>query len=441
MFHHSNFSVWIKKFSSTEFFFAFILLILFLVPQEVVFVLLGLYFIFQLVTRRKLTISMPGWKIYAYFILAGILIGLINLFRSENQLYGLIRHVYYVSLVGLAWYFGQEYVSQKQFDRKAFFSAFIIASSILAVIADVHNLIAILRMGFGTFLSGSARDLRQDLMGGNTMCVLGLYILIFYPKTDKADYINKYRVLLIILYVFAIFSNFSRTAILEVIILALFSGLKKNGKIIGRVIAAAALILLVFYLIAPSVFSSAFGRILRSIREMDFLTNDWSKQNIILNWRGYEAHCELVRFLNSNIVSQLFGDGFGTSLDVGRKYAHLVTSEDTLPFLHNGYFTQLMIYGLVGVFLLVCWFVVLYRGGTSLSSPWDKHFVHGIIVMAAANTYIIHGLLFSREQALVFLLVGSLFALNPNGKQLSFRLDGKIFGFKKRFRKEKKLAQ
>ena len=406
-----------KGVSLASMIFLVMLLILYNAPQMIVFVSLSLYFIFQILIQKKVVLSMPGWKIYLFFLLAGTIIGLISVGRSVNQSKGLIRHIYYFLLVGLSWYFGYDYVTRKKCGRKTFLSCFVVASSIRALIIIITNAITVSQMGFESILSSTATNLRGDLVGGSIICTLGLYILIFYPQKDRSELINKNWLLLVIFHIIALFFNFSRTAILDVIILVLFSGLRTDGKTIRRIVASAVLIIVAFYIAVPSLLSSVVDRIMRASTEMNFWINNWSEHDVVWNWRGYEAHCEFISFLNSNLLIQLFGNGFGASLSVG-KYAYLVTGEGTLPFLHNGYFTQLMIFGLSGVVFLIYWLISMYRSGTYLIYKKNQYFVHGIVVMVAANAYIDHGFLFSCEQATVFCLVGCIFALNQFDKYL-----------------------
>lgn len=404
--------------TTSEVFFTVFLLILFNAPQTVSLIILVLYFGYEILAQKKVVLSMPGWQIYLLLILEGLILGIFKVGSGDNQLYGLIRHIYYVIVVSLCWYFGYDYVVRRNIVRKDILSCYISVTSIIAVKTIIININTILHMGFGAIINNNVQNVRGDLIGGNTILVIGLYFLIFYQKSDKSNFINNNWLLLITIHVLALFSNFSRTAMLDVVILIIFSGLSVNRKIIRRIVISVLFIIIILNIFAPSLINSAVERILSSSTEVNFWNNNWTENNIVWNWRGYEAHCEFLNFLNSNLFTQIFGSGFGASLDVGN-YAYLVTGEGTLPFLHNGYFTQLMVFGLSGVVLLICWFVKLYQASTNLIYYKDRYLAHGIIVFIALNTYIDHGLLFSYEQAMVFTAMGSLFALKQLDKHLN----------------------
>ncbi len=130
---------------------------------------------------------------------------------------------------------------------------------------------------------------------------------------------------------------------------------KKRAKYIPYVSDAAAG-LASAYRGFPAVFHDYIERLANSLAEISYLHAPWNHAAIVTNWRGYEVYCELQKFRQAGVIEKIFGGGFGAQLDVHGK-AYLVTTEPTLPFLHNGYFTILMIWGICGcaAYFLMFW--------------------------------------------------------------------------------------
>ena len=91
-------------------------------------------------------------------------------------------------------------------------------------------------------------------------------------------------------------------------------------------------------------------------------------------------------------------------------YAYLVSSEDTLSFLHNGYYTQLLIWGVNGVVLLIVWFICFFRQSSKLTIK-EKGFVRGMTVVIAIVTYFIMGPFFNNSLSLFYYFMGVMFTI------------------------------
>ena len=132
--------------------------------------------------------------------------------------------------------------------------------------------------------------------------------------------------------------------------------------------------------------------------------DDWTLYRVSNSWRGYETYCALVRFSNAGLLEQILGGGFGATLDVFG-YAYLVTTEETLPFLHNGYFTQLMVFGVVGVIAMVGWFLSMWNAARAIRIVEDRVFALGLVACIVCLTAIVGGLMFSPSVAQLMLLM------------------------------------
>ncbi len=95
-----------------------------------------------------------------------------------------------------------------------------------------------------------------------------------------------------------------------------------------------------------------WGSIRNSLAEISF--EDGSDRVMMYaNWRGFEAYRAYTTWQDSGFFGQIFGGGFGQSIELGSSILFGQGEVTDLPFAHNGYFTVLVKLGLVGVGLFV----------------------------------------------------------------------------------------
>ena len=124
--------------------------------------------------------------------------------------------------------------------------------------------------------------------------------------------------------------------------------------------ALAGMAMMVMWHIFPDVADTFVYKINRSFTEVASSSENWNDSTVVSNWRGYEVHCAKQEFSKYTSMEKLFGKGFGATVDA-HGYARLVTSENSLPYLHNGYYTTLIKMGIVGGALNIMYWVALYR--------------------------------------------------------------------------------
>ena len=98
------------------------------------------------------------------------------------------------------------------------------------------------------------------------------------------------------------------------------------------------------------------GKLQNSVKEMSF-EDGYSRRDMYANWRGFEAYRAYNTWMDGSTLRKLLGGGFGQNIDLGT----LVLLGDNyevseIPYAHNGYFSVLVKFGVVGlaafVFLL-----------------------------------------------------------------------------------------
>jgi hypothetical protein len=76
-------------------------------------------------------------------------------------------------------------------------------------------------------------------------------------------------------------------------------------------------------------------------------------EDINLNWRGFEAARAAKTYAEFSNTEKLFGEGFGTMVDLGFAMKLMVDYFEFVPVLHNGYMELLVKTGLLGLSLFI----------------------------------------------------------------------------------------
>lgn len=371
--------------------------------------LLLILFYLCVVKKEKILLNFPGYKIYFSFLFMGTIIGLMNVVFNDNNIYNLVKHIYYILLPFLYWEIGSILAENYNIDKKIIFNSIIVAT-VIYVIYDWYNIFNVLRTQGGNL---SAYQFRNKISVGSYLPIIGLYIIYF--QKDEIKLSNFKKIVLIAIFLATIVVHFSRTHLGILAILILFSGLKVNFIKIAKLFVIACVLFIIIAILLPSVYTSFMQKMMNSLNEINYSNDSWTYRNVTKNWRGYEMYCELQNFYSSNIFEEIFGGGFGSTLNVFG-YAYLVSNEDSLLFLHNGYYTQLMIGGLLGVVLYLMWIGALYINAEKQTESFERNFLRGIAVVILFTSYFVNGPFYSASQAMFLFYFGIFMSVTRKGK-------------------------
>lgn len=194
----------------------------------------------------------------------------------------------------------------------------------------------------------------------------------------------------------------SRTGFLALGIsaLAAYGAFNKASKFLLIFGAMIALIIVCWPLLPQyDVANITFlGKIQNSINEVAFETGE-SRLDMYVNWRGFEAYRAYETWLHGSPLEQIFGLGLGAHINLGQIVAYGDGEVDTLPFVHNAYFTLLVKTGVVGVAGTVYFLLLPFR------IPFDRRDSSGVVLSQL-----------SRGSSIVLLLATALIA-GPLNKQ------------------------
>lgn len=377
----------------------FVLFSLYALPVEEMFPVLAVLLgcgIFMNESRFQVNLF-PGIGIYLLFLTGGTAMGIYNMTMGNCEPRQVLKDIVYVLFPLLFWLLGKNMALTKETGITNLFAAGVVvsgydfASSLLQI-----------------FQNGNAEmtlyQFRHMVGTGHPLTVITLFLYLYIPEKIKIKKKTAYGCIGLLLADLLI--HFSRLTLLNAgIFLIYMKVLKKPIKLFPYVSAAAAG-LAAAYSAFPVVFHNYIERLVNSLTEISHAHEPWSHADIVTNWRGYEVYCELEKFHQAGMIEKIFGGGFGAQLDVHGK-AYLVTTEPALPFLHNGYFTILMIWGICGCAAYVLMLLVLYLRNRTLEGK-EKEFWKALAVIIAIDTAFVHGMFFSTSAAGVFLYLGVL---------------------------------
>jgi len=369
-----------------------------------VFLLLAVTVLYYLIKNKNhFRFYMPGIIPYFFMVLSGGIVGGVHLIRNEYSSVNYLQHILYISLPFLFWLVGEKIAETKDITHTQIIRTMMITTVLYSFYDLASSMVLIARNGISSM---SMTGYRRMVGTSNFLAVIGIYILTFYSRE-----IALKRRALAILYLICFASvviHFSRTTTIELALLILFSGMHVNFKKILNFVMAAAGMVGVMAVVSRHLFSLFMEKVLDAATELSSGQSYWTYSQIVNNWRGYEVFCEKIRFADAGLFEKIFGGGFGVGLDVFG-YAYLVSNADTLSHLHNGYYTQLMIWGISGLIAMIMMFALLLAKSRKIKIRQDRFFYQGIIVTMAVITAFVKGPFFSGGVAVLFFYMSLLY--------------------------------
>lgn len=105
-----------------------------------------------------------------------------------------------------------------------------------------------------------------------------------------------------------------------------------------------------------TVMGMFINRMAMSLVEINSRTSFISIEEINSNWRAYEVFQAKKQFEQAGFIQQILGQGY-KGVYVGTYASYVGVKGDYLPLLHNGYYSVLTYSGIVGLLLLIVFFV------------------------------------------------------------------------------------
>ena len=314
--------------------------------------LAGVFGFYTLKNLRHFSLpKMPGGICYWVLFLILVAVGAGYFNPAERGYWPYLRDIIDFTSLFLYWFAASEIIRTNQYDTKTVYKIIVLYSVILSAGGLLQRV-----SGY----QGASEDFSSFVASGGVSqftLAIGLYLSLFKPSVIEKYYFSRFLDLLadiVLLGTFAL--SFSRTTVIIFLCLVITSQYDRMSAIIKCILLGIVGLIAVSYLL-PNVWTSFIDKIMNSVTEIS-ASNSWSDYNIVNNWRGFEVYSAKKVFSQYSIFAQVFGKGFGSTVDVGG-YAYLVTSEAALPYLHNGYYTTLIKGGICGMVLTIGYYLTM----------------------------------------------------------------------------------
>ena len=353
-----------------------------------------------------------------------VLIGVFKIFNPEMDYYYFVKDLIYFTRPILV--LGCTYFIVKRFKSKtAFFSTLVWMGGVYAFLHLATMLIYV------TNFSTSIEQIRSAFGRYNHVETVALALLVCIKDLPikKRKNILSYTILLSVLSL-SFLLYFSRTMIVVsfLMIIAYYGYLKLNRK--GALGLAAGLIIGSFFFAFLSVYEPAekeggmidsfLFKVKNSFSESfnfeDVNVNKLDRRDLWKHWRGYEA--SVVFDENNEDKAWFFGQGFGSTIDIG--FEAKLNNEYTqyLSLTHNGFAYVYFKTGIIGIIIYILLILYLYSfyyvNYTSNLQKKYNYLLVGCTFYIIVTSFTVTGIFKPYDMAI--LLVGGIFALKQLDK-------------------------
>ena len=334
-------------------------------------------------------VALKQYKFYKTRLPGCFFVFLIMLQCSITGVYGLGSHVFsfwpffrdlmLVLLIPCFWFASQFFLCRFKVRKYDFEYSFVVSCTLICIFKSIESI--------SSLKTGLMPTDRVDewLISISLFLIICHYAYIFYKR--------RWQGIFSVLIIFVQFIiSFSRISIIIVLIL-LFGQMLRRPRVLIKVSMSVSIFISLGSFFFKEQFTLLQEKFLRSITEVSS-RDTWNADQVVWDWRGFEVFCAKAKYADGDLLNKIFGWGFGSEIDAFG-YAGLVTHEDSLPFLHHGYYTMLIKGGALGLLLCFCFYAALIKKIISQASCLYNGITEFAMVIAMLiATSVIRGLFF-----------------------------------------------
>lgn len=265
---------------------------------------------------------------------------------------------------------------------------------LVGMVSAVYHFIEIIKIPGFTHMSLEA--IRDQTRRASLIEALALCLILFDLFKARCQIFSKwYLILFLVVISSSIVLFVSRTMLLVLFIYIgfLFSYFKLSFKSVSKLTAIIILIAFIFSLPEQSN-TTSFGTFINKIRKSPtelFFSEDQKYNRISINqdWRGYEALMAITQTVRNGNYAILFGNGFGSLVDLkitmnlgGQNFRYV-------PKIHNGYAELFFKTGIIGLIFYIAFFIVLFVRVSKIKSATREFLILKKIILASVITIIV----------------------------------------------------
>ena len=302
-------------------------------------------------------------------------------------------------------------------DKNNFYTIILYSGVIFAVLHILSFSQVLIETGF------NLHGIREKLNLDNYIEVFALLVFGYSLKKNILFFNRRVDRALLGLLVLSVFLYLSRSMILMTVILwmlFIFDFKISLKQFISSLLVVLFGFVFILYLntMDLSISSDGLDSFLYKIRmaptELFF---DESKNKDLRylydHWRGFEAHQALLKISSWNFP---IGNGFGSSVDLGKEYLLGGTYLRNVPIIHNGYVFVLFKTGVIGLLLYIFFIINSFHiiGKSKSQNKVDILLGKGILIFWVFSTFVVTGL-YNQGEIITFIF-GGVLVLNFNFK-------------------------
>lgn len=402
-----------------------VLIMYYYVDGVIIFALNMLYIIYiiifkkhgKLISLKYITVS----PLVAMVIIA-VFCGIYNFgeFNARDILrdyYNYLQPILYI-IVGYYLYF---YMG-KRYD---IYRTVIVAAVILAFIYSIRVI-----QNPSIWTSSSIIDIRTEVGKETFINLISCALLI----TKKDIFEKRIQNICTFFLIFIFIIQFSRASYGTLIILMfvyLVLQKKDSFKIVKNTFIGLIAFSIMWYILPNNLTSDFVERIVKSLTEVSASSTVWNMDTIQSNWRGYENYTVSRIFEDANLLKKIVGFGFGKAAYLGGITINLGYSDYTsIAVFHNGYIQVLLKSGIVGIVLLLSFYLEnikrLYRASQIAILHYETQFMISLLCSCLFLTYVKGGIFRGSSLYELCILLGYIGAKCKNVTSNGYRLRKKV---------------
>lgn len=137
----------------------------------------------------------------------------------------------------------------------------------------------------------------------------------------------------------------SRSLVLTLVIAGAVAILRARGTRLARLASIAVVVGVLAVVTIQARIAATPG--VGEVNELEYSLADYGEE--AMRWRGFEIFRAKRMWEDGSQLQQVFGQGFGTGIDLGGTFFMAGDFRDVLPYTHNGYAAMLVKAGILGV--------------------------------------------------------------------------------------------
>jgi len=359
-----------------------------LISPELAYLIIFIYLFLQLFFFNLKLSYIKNYLKLTYFLFIIFITGFC--FSFSNEYLNILRDIFYFSAPIILLSFG--YLLALRLKMSDLFYHLIVCS-VLIVVYQFFNFFILKGFNFQNNI--------EEFHSNNLFLIpLALSITLSNLKQANIHFKLYGKLIILTLLILSLLLTNQRAHYLSFFIL-IFSNLG-FFTIQNKLSLKKTFIAFTFILISISIYffnsdqiNNNFSNSIKEITSTSFENN----KEVTMYWRAFESYKALELFNQSSTTDQVFGAGFGKTIDLGATFELKGADFNSILVLHNGYLHILLKTGIIGLTAIVLFYLkiikdnIFVRRNDSEKKTFLKKIILGMSLILVPITIVVSGLL------------------------------------------------